>query len=372
MFIEAIMYIESILYTIYILNYYMNPNTTNEQTNDNIIETLISTYLNNPRTAYTSPASLSRQIPMNNPRTVPPTIPRTVPTSIPRTQPTGTPQNTVPSHTETFTLYNNLLTYVHDMINGYNTNIGLTLELLHSIRMDLRMATSVNSFNAQTPLPTNPQRRYFGRNNFTTRTQPVQLFNTDLLSLFNREVNFSGLNDVVVSPTSEQLNTALETITYRATDNIASRCPITLEEFADGDSITRIRHCGHTFNTQSIRNWFSCRVRCPVCRYDIRDYTANEITDSSSNNTTTDTSNNVTTSDISNNIHNPLSEYRETINSIEQTIDRIRPTITNLVNNFFTTPNSLNSDLSNNSFVYTFEIPIVTYDDSDIDDVDIE
>jgi len=42
------------------------------------------------------------------------------------------------------------------------------------------------------------------------------------------------------------------------------------------------------------------------------------------------------------------------------------------VNNFFTTPNSLNSDLSNNSFVYTFEIPIVTYDDSDIDDVDIE
>lgn len=342
----------------------MNPNTTNDPVNDNLIETLISTYLNNPRTTYTSQASLSRQIPTSIHRTLPPTIPRTIPTTIPRNTPAGTPHNTMPNNTETFTLYNNLLTYVHDMIHGYNANIGLTLELLHSIRMDIRTATNIHSFNAQTPLPTNPPRRYFGRNNFTTRTQqPVQLFNTDLLSLFNREVNFNGLNDVVVAPTQEQLNTALETITYRATDGISSRCPITLDEFSDGDNITRIRHCGHTFNTQSIRNWFSCRVRCPVCRYDIRDYTVNEFTDSSSNRTTTD---------ISNNVRETRTEYRDTITSIEETIERMRPTITNLVNNFFTNPNGVTSDTSNNSFIYTFEIPIDAYDDSDIDDVEIE
>jgi hypothetical protein len=50
-------------------------------------------------------------------------------------------------------------------------------------------------------------------------------------------------------------------------------CPITLEDFNEGDVVTQIIHCGHIFQPHSIDNWFQRNVHCPVCRYDIRNTT---------------------------------------------------------------------------------------------------
>ena len=38
------------------------------------------------------------------------------------------------------------------------------------------------------------------------------------------------------------------------------------------DEVTQIIYCGHIFSKNSIRQWFQHNVRCPVCRYDIRDF----------------------------------------------------------------------------------------------------
>jgi len=96
-----------------------------------------------------------------------------------------------------------------------------------------------------------------------------------LLRALNLPVDFEN---VVVSPTQEHIDNASEIITYTndMSNNYFTRCPITLEDFQDGDNVRRIHHCNHIFGTTAFDNWFARNVRCPVCRFDIRDHSNND------------------------------------------------------------------------------------------------
>lgn len=52
--------------------------------------------------------------------------------------------------------------------------------------------------------------------------------------------------------------------------DLPSRCPISLTDFADGDTILQIRRCKHAFRPNDIRQWLTRNTTCPVCRRDIR------------------------------------------------------------------------------------------------------
>jgi len=75
-------------------------------------------------------------------------------------------------------------------------------------------------------------------------------------------------------PTIQQLSNA--TIIFVYNEETRTRvgenqtCPITFEEFVNGDILSQIVHCSHVFKEQPLRNWFSQNTFCPVCRYDIR------------------------------------------------------------------------------------------------------
>jgi uncharacterized Zn finger protein (UPF0148 family) len=45
-----------------------------------------------------------------------------------------------------------------------------------------------------------------------------------------------------------------------------------LERFEPDTEVIELLGCHHVFNPESIRSWFQTNVRCPICRYDIRDY----------------------------------------------------------------------------------------------------
>ena len=49
-------------------------------------------------------------------------------------------------------------------------------------------------------------------------------------------------------------------------------CPISLENFTGNSQVTIIIPCRHVFNKESLRSWFNNSPKCPVCRYDIRNY----------------------------------------------------------------------------------------------------
>ena len=117
------------------------------------------------------------------------------------------------------------------------------------------------------------QRTPFNIYNFLSRNNDP-FSNNELMQEYFQNL----FQNVIVSPTNEQIENATEVFPYtEGLDLINHRCPITLEEFQENDNIRRIRHCGHCFNEGSIQHWFRNNVRCPVCRLDIRDVSENLI-----------------------------------------------------------------------------------------------
>jgi hypothetical protein len=95
--------------------------------------------------------------------------------------------------------------------------------------------------------------------------------NNSFSSLFQ---NF--FDPVLIYPTNAQIETATRRVLYRdIVTPINNTCPISMENFNDDDTVTIIRHCGHIFNTDELNTWFESNCRCPVCRYDIRNYNRN-------------------------------------------------------------------------------------------------
>jgi hypothetical protein len=81
---------------------------------------------------------------------------------------------------------------------------------------------------------------------------------------------------VVIYPTASQIETATRRVLYRdIVTPINSSCPISMENFNDNETVTIIRHCGHIFNIDELATWFQSNCRCPVCRYDIRNFNRN-------------------------------------------------------------------------------------------------
>lgn len=120
---------------------------------------------------------------------------------------------------------------------------------------------------------------YTNLNNLTNQdiqnllqTNMNDIFGTVINNLFNTPI--PNLDDVVIRATNEQIERATQTMTFGDIENPShDSCPIGLTQFNDDDEVIQIRHCRHIFNPNNIRSWFSQSVRCPLCRYDIREYT---------------------------------------------------------------------------------------------------
>lgn len=78
---------------------------------------------------------------------------------------------------------------------------------------------------------------------------------------------------VEVYPSQTQIENATRVVLYRDIVTPSNQsCPISLEPFHDNDTVSVIRYCGHIFRTEELHEWFRSNCRCPVCRYDIRNY----------------------------------------------------------------------------------------------------
>ncbi len=114
---------------------------------------------------------------------------------------------------------------------------------------------------------------------------PIQSPLTNLMPMFGplsfqptnnnalEQIFQQALQPVPIRPTTEQIETATE---ERIFDQIAQpindTCPITRNRFNSTDNVLQILECRHCFNPSSLRRWFETSVRCPICRYDIREY----------------------------------------------------------------------------------------------------
>lgn len=123
---------------------------------------------------------------------------------------------------------------------------------------------------------------------------PISRRNNNSDELLTQIFN-SFLQPVEIYPTQSQIETATRRVRYCDISRpINTSCPISMEDFNDNDMVTVIRHCGHTFHTEQLMNWFRSNCRCPVCRYDIRTYNTESSLEYFNNNPSriVDTSNN--------------------------------------------------------------------------------
>ena len=163
-----------------------------------------------------------------------------------------------------------------------------------------------------------------------------------------------------------------------------TRCPIRHEDFQGTDIVMQIRHCRHNFNSVALNRWFENAVRCPVCRYDIREYdpdnensnqdvenqepepysVINNVNEETEENTQPEPEiafRNTDYDSHSYNDENDLSNNRITVNAVfTRNVENIRNNIisqiTNVIENIITT------DLSNNNGIISIEYQI---DDND-------
>lgn len=153
-------------------------------------------------------------------------------------------------------LWGNILEDYHAQMRMYQENVRTILDI------------------TQTFLPTTQRERVY-----PTVTPPSSSI-LDLLrnNTYSVEIErlipslFSNNNNQNVSPTALQIASATTTFTCDLSNNVLSSqvCPISLEEFIDGEQLTRIRHCGHVFKMVELSRWFTRNAHCPSCRYDIR------------------------------------------------------------------------------------------------------
>jgi hypothetical protein len=86
----------------------------------------------------------------------------------------------------------------------------------------------------------------------------------------------SFFEPILIFPTASQIEAATRRVLYRdIVSPINNSCPISMDNFNDNETVTIIRHCGHIFNSDELTTWFQSNCRCPVCRYDIRNFNRN-------------------------------------------------------------------------------------------------
>ena len=97
--------------------------------------------------------------------------------------------------------------------------------------------------------------------------QPVR---TTMVMNFPIDLSGSFMDPTSVFPTEAQVTAATET----RSNLVDTQCSICQETTTSG---LAIRHCGHCFHSTCIQQWFTLNPRCPVCRYDIRDFQPNAL-----------------------------------------------------------------------------------------------
>ena len=189
----------------------------------------------------------------------------------------------------------------HDAITGLNeANNNIRATLIQMLNINGVRRTMQNT-SANIPMST-----YLGE--FTIPLTTLSRNNVNANANANGRNNSRFLENffspVEVYPTQSQIEAATRRVRYCDIVSPLNRsCPISLEQFEDNDMVSVIRQCNHIFRTEELNTWFRSNCRCPVCRYDIRNYSTNAATssyfqDTSGNNLRTDTNTNTYTNTL--------------------------------------------------------------------------
>ena len=147
-----------------------------------------------------------------------------------------------------------------------------------SRQYDMSGNTSIDSaFRSENPyaslLSLSNLSRIWGRPRHTSNLLSNGLSNItrDYMLYINTTPIYSQETEQAVGLTDEEIESATVEVVYNTSaDMISTQCPISFDDFRNGENILRIRECGHIFKPVELRRWLTRHHNCPVCRYDLR------------------------------------------------------------------------------------------------------
>jgi len=166
------------------------------------------------------------------------------------------PGNQIPSN-QGLQLWANVLEDYHSQMRMYQENVRTILDITQNF---LPQNNNNNNNNNRT-----------SRDNNVNTSFWRSLFRNSNTYTIDIERLFPSLFSINI-PTSTQIQNATTVFICDLSNNplTSQICPISLEEFRDGESLTKIIYCGHIFKTNELSRWFLRNSHCPSCRYDIR------------------------------------------------------------------------------------------------------
>jgi hypothetical protein len=272
------------------------------------------------------------------------------------------------------TMYNDNLRIIHHLMDQNTEITGSLIDIMNSRRNPSIPTNGIHNHrnyhrerynrryranqNTEHITSNNSQRRVY-IDNIPYYIDDLQMFtvpqntttNRTLGNQFSRMLN-SFLEPINITPTQTQIENATRNIVYGdILDPINNSCPISLEPFTDVSNVTMIRHCRHIFNTNNLMSWFTSNCKCPVCRYDIRNYNPNN-NNNNNNNTSQEERENEDEPENENENENIDSENTQQTNQQ----NRVNTRAPNLNNNSLETLFvEILTDLSNNNIEYTLD-----------------
>ena len=257
---------------------------------------------------------------------------------------------------------NNISNINNNYFNHDNINSRQYISILYTIYNDnYRLINELRNDNLQLRnYIVNEYERSVNNQNYMRHNNRRTAFPRTPYPIFHN-FNSTFFNNVPVPPSNDQIQLSTLTTYYsNIIGPLNSNCPITLEAFENNSVVTLIKYCGHIFKHESLNNWFTENNRCPVCRYDVRNYTANtednyELIDSSNivvDNNISNTENDDNVSNTENNTNNTNTNNNRTnlrVNTEEELTNQIDNMLTQLFNN------NNNGDASGN-FVITYTL----------------
>jgi hypothetical protein len=206
----------------------------------------------------------------------------------------------------------------------------------------------------------NINRNSINRNNINNNNINNNNINPNISSSIfdsNELTNFltNFLNTTVpIRPTQGQIEDSSRLIRYSSIETpLSERCPISLERFSNEEMVRQLKPCGHLFCQASFQQWFENNVRCPVCRYDIRNYRDNTQANSQANSQ----ANEVTLEDVDENSDQEQSELEQPEPQQTNNFSINRNPVSNQIDNivFDITNSEMSSNIVNNLATRLFQ-----------------
>jgi len=108
-----------------------------------------------------------------------------------------------------------------------------------------------------------------------TSNSPNLFTNSHIFAFYQDLAGLSPVEERVLSQAEIRQETTA--VVYDASSAQHHVCPISLEDFVQGESITKICGCGHIFKTEYLMIWLEHKNYCPVCRYNLLDHSYNDV-----------------------------------------------------------------------------------------------